>query len=865
MSDEMDEIWALYLDDGTQSLDAMEAALLAVQDDPDGDNSEHVSALFRAVHTFKGNSRVLGLGVVESRAHVAEDLIGLVRDEGAPLDEEIIDILLYAGDILRGMLEETSNAREDVDPTGSEELMEQLRDKLARAKAALNGGDAEDVPAQTAQEPAAEAISDALAMLDEAQAETDQEDAGDDVADSEPEQGVGEAEPEPEPVEDTAPEVAPDPDPESESEPVAEAAEPVAEEAQPVAVGAETPKRLIDDPSYRDIFLGMANDALAKLQAVLDDFASDAEASSAKARKEVDNLHHAAGQMGLPDWVEFLGAFLADTADNSQTDVEGLAALILKLQEAKQADLCDAPDTSAPAPEGNFLGAISDALATLSQAGLDWTAGKVPPDGFMEEKASIVRDAAEAENLSRIAEIAGKLITATDAKSYREAELRLYEELTAVEAVLLSDGDQTAVRPSVLLRQWCSSHVFDTIAAIERTLEQFRSGEVADEVFNEFSRQMRLVFHACSHNKLDTAGQLAMSLIDLFSRVQTSAKTPDTILTHIARGFIDTIEIVFNAVAQGEIPDTQNLDDLFEQASNACFLSEGLMTATAIERALNLPVEFHRVLSPDSVRTASKAIENDENFFIVRADINNHEELAEKFLELISSDAVDAITNVTVFRGTDTLFDFLLATPLSQSSFVSQVAEIDPSGKDIKVTEMLHYEATGDATEAGAGGDIDQGINQGQGLTAEMLEDISEVAASQAMVNHMLADLSEVDLTEGVEALIRSAKGDTSAAFDGIKKLVSDHAARLQEICQVEGQLVAQMSHLQEQTVAIRSKPVEILIRPLEALVETISRKGRSAAKLTSAGGDLSIDVMLMENLRKDFAQPHQHPPCRRR
>ena len=76
---EMDEIWALFADDGSQSLDAMEECLMALQSGED-DPAPHIAALFRAVHTFKGNSRVLGLGVVESRAHVAEDLIGLVRD-----------------------------------------------------------------------------------------------------------------------------------------------------------------------------------------------------------------------------------------------------------------------------------------------------------------------------------------------------------------------------------------------------------------------------------------------------------------------------------------------------------------------------------------------------------------------------------------------------------------------------------------------------------------------------------------------------------------------------------------------------------------------------------------------------------------
>ena len=254
MSDEMDEIWALYLDDGTQSLDQMESSLLALQDGNPAELPDEVSALFRAVHTFKGNSRVLGLAVVESRAHVAEDLIGLVRDEGVPMDEEIIDILLYAGDILRDMLEETSATRADVTPDASEELMQRLNDKIARCKG-------ED-PA-----PAEEPVADVVDAVSEAETAPEPEPE----ADPEP---VAEAEPEPEPVAEESeaePEAAPEPeaaqaDPEPEAAPAGDSsAEAEADEVDDRPVQSAS-KRLIDDPSYKDIFTGMVNDATRRFK-----------------------------------------------------------------------------------------------------------------------------------------------------------------------------------------------------------------------------------------------------------------------------------------------------------------------------------------------------------------------------------------------------------------------------------------------------------------------------------------------------------------------------------------------------------------------------------------------------------------------
>ena len=132
MEDEMDEIWALYADDGAQALDAAEEALGKIADGDGSERSDGIASLFRAVHTFKGNSRVLGLQVAESRAHLTEDLIGLVRDQGAPWDDEVESIMQLAVDRLRVILEKTASTRQDADEAFAADLMERLKDKISR-------------------------------------------------------------------------------------------------------------------------------------------------------------------------------------------------------------------------------------------------------------------------------------------------------------------------------------------------------------------------------------------------------------------------------------------------------------------------------------------------------------------------------------------------------------------------------------------------------------------------------------------------------------------------------------------------------------------------------------------------------------
>lgn len=844
MSDEMDEIWALYADDGAQALDAMETALMALGDGSGAGQDAHVSALFRAVHTFKGNSRVLGLAVVESRAHHSEDLIGLVRDQGVPWDGEIKDILLLAADTLRSMLEVTAATRADVDGTSSETLMTQLLDKIARCSGAAPAHDTAPAPA-----PVADAAP---------------------LATPEPEPAAVQAEPEPEPelaapakkpksrkiadpstvaaflsdadadAPQTTARATPAPEPESAPEPAPVSAP---EASAPPAPRA---RRLADDPTYRDIFKGMSSDARAKLAALYAASSADPEAA-AKARREADGLCHAATQMGLDDWVAALQTYLAAEARD-----EDLATLLLRLDDLTDTTF-GAPAPTAPAESGNFFDAIRDFLSQIASMGTDFSLGNAPDPERLGAAIATLQTAAAPFGFLRLSESANALARAGTAADYRSAELRLYEELSAVEAVMPDAALAAGISPRELVQSWSAEHVFDTLASLEATLDRLRTpSSNRDKDHALLDHLLRLVHHACAHYRIDTAGQLAMSLIDLFSRVQATGLAPDAILTHIARGFIDTIELVFDALYQGETPDTQNLEKLFEEAANVCFVQDGLMTASAIERRLGLPKEFHRVLSPESVRAASEAIENGHRFYIIRADINTDEALAEGFIVWLSSGLAKPVTNVTVFQGDETLFDFLVSTALDEPSLVESLTRIDASARKLRLMRALTtlQEAAPDES-APADADGSAQAQMQSGVTPEMLESIGEIAASQSMISHMLNELADQDLMDSLDSILRGNGQDWRRARTQVRTLVADFATRLQEVTQMEAQLVGQLTQLQEETVEIRSRAISSVTRPLETFVQTYSRRNRREAALSCSGGDLTLDITILETLRK--------------
>jgi chemotaxis protein histidine kinase CheA len=136
-----EESWVAYAMDAQDALSDIEESVLSLEASP-GDADE-IHRLYRALHTLKGNSALLGLTTIESVAHAAEDMIGLARDGGVALDAEPIELMLVLGDRLKGIVERAGRERRDADPSEVEQLVERVRTwTLAHGGAARVGGDA---------------------------------------------------------------------------------------------------------------------------------------------------------------------------------------------------------------------------------------------------------------------------------------------------------------------------------------------------------------------------------------------------------------------------------------------------------------------------------------------------------------------------------------------------------------------------------------------------------------------------------------------------------------------------------------------------------------------------------------------------
>ena len=115
---ELDEIVSEFLVESYENLDRYDEDLLALERDPE--DLDVVSSIFRTIHTVKGTSGFFGFGKLESLAHVAENLLGRVRDGELAVSKDIASALLATGDTIRRMLEVIEQTGEE----GSEDVSE---------------------------------------------------------------------------------------------------------------------------------------------------------------------------------------------------------------------------------------------------------------------------------------------------------------------------------------------------------------------------------------------------------------------------------------------------------------------------------------------------------------------------------------------------------------------------------------------------------------------------------------------------------------------------------------------------------------------------------------------------------------------
>ena len=920
MSSELNEIWGLYADESEQSLEAMEEALLILRDTPT--DADTISGLFRAMHTFKGNSRVMGLSVIESRAHVAEDLVGLVRDEGMPLDAELIDLLLEMVDILHPMLSQICETQQDATPEMSNDLVERMKDKLARcrnfplertSKKSRKKTPPVDETTPFIEENAlttTKAVDD-IAPIDAIIFDNTETLANDpvyreifsDMANDifqnmenileEFKTDIAQA-----PIHfleaclslQLAVEQIKLPEWKSVIETFLAQSNPnevqvktlyhrlldlfnrdfggeeTLVEEPVLAMIFDKAESLVDDPVYLELFASMADDILSEMQNILKEFAESPVLLQSHFSEVVTRLLFAAKQIGLVEWQTLLGQFLAivsPTTEHAQNLVEQLIVLF----ENPNAVLHANNDIKSDDPIIHFLAEIQKPLHVFAVFERRDTSANININVDTEEliqAAQEIKALAEEQGFFHLVEIVEDFLTVLqkgDAieDTVHHFEFRLYETLVAIENILPEYNKPANFCAKTFLEKWCVDGVFESLISIIQLLEHIKNELDINKNCLRITELLREVHYACQHYKLDTAAHLCTSLSDLFARVLNDIMKPDAVMLHIAKSFITDMELIFESVTSGSSPDMALIEKLLQEASSAVFTSTGTNSSQSIEARLGLPKSFHKVLTTESVRIASESLKKGDHFYIVRANLEQDENLACNFLSWIESGVVQAISNVTVFDENRTLFDFLLASSLTATQIEEALAILDSTGMLLSVERTLADRKSNELNDAADitgdelflhDADIPIAAQQGQ-LSGNKLESIGELVTHQTMVQHLLDELIKDDLIKTIEAKMNNAQGQWLLAKDDIRLSLLLWQEKIEKMAQISVQTDVLLTQLQEEAISGRMRSVGQLLKPLVPFVEALARKNNRYVDFKIVEGhDVSLDMTLLENLK---------------
>jgi len=115
-----------FLDEAREMLHQFEAALLALDDDPE--DQETLNSAFRAAHTIKGTAGLFGCDRVVAFTHDVETLLEAVRSGQYQLNDEAMALLLSSRDQIEALLGDVESATGDPDLQAmSQELSADLR------------------------------------------------------------------------------------------------------------------------------------------------------------------------------------------------------------------------------------------------------------------------------------------------------------------------------------------------------------------------------------------------------------------------------------------------------------------------------------------------------------------------------------------------------------------------------------------------------------------------------------------------------------------------------------------------------------------------------------------------------------------
>ena len=91
-----------FLIESNENLALLDSEIVELEKNPTDERL--ISSVFRTIHTIKGTSGFFGFKILGSVAHIAENLLGQVREKQRPLTPDLVSLVLETMDAVRALL-----------------------------------------------------------------------------------------------------------------------------------------------------------------------------------------------------------------------------------------------------------------------------------------------------------------------------------------------------------------------------------------------------------------------------------------------------------------------------------------------------------------------------------------------------------------------------------------------------------------------------------------------------------------------------------------------------------------------------------------------------------------------------------------
>ncbi|MEK6662455.1 MAG: chemotaxis protein CheA [Pseudomonadota bacterium] len=144
MTVDMSQFYEVFFEEAAEHLASMEGLLLKL--DINAPDSDELNAIFRAAHSIKGGSGTFGFTDMTGVTHILENLLDKIRKGELALRQEMIDVFLEAGDVLKAQLDAHRSGGASVD----EEIVANVCEILTKLTSEETAPATTDAPRQSA-------------------------------------------------------------------------------------------------------------------------------------------------------------------------------------------------------------------------------------------------------------------------------------------------------------------------------------------------------------------------------------------------------------------------------------------------------------------------------------------------------------------------------------------------------------------------------------------------------------------------------------------------------------------------------------------------------------------------------------------